>query len=95
MDKVQKSDCAAELRRLMTAGPPIYIKDDHGFPLEEGDTHIVKLWFASDNTERSAKLKGAVEGDEREQLWDTLKSLAGTKTEENKANDSGESAATE
>ena len=87
MDRVQKSDCEAELRRLMEAGPPIYIKDDHGFPLDDGDTHIVKLWFASDDEERSAKLVGAVEGDEREELWNTLKSFAVTKKEDTKYDD--------
>jgi len=88
MDRVQKSDCEAELRRLMEIGPPVYIKDNHGFPLDEGDTHIVKLWFAADNDERSSKLTGAVEGAEREELWETLKSFSVTdkKDEENNSN---------
>ena len=29
----------------------------------------------TDNTERSAKLEGAVEGEERDRLWDELKSF--------------------
>jgi hypothetical protein len=37
------------------------------------DTHICTLWFQSDNTERSAKLYNALEGIERQQLWDELK----------------------
>ena len=69
---VKTTDCQATLRRLLKAGPPIYISDKHAFPLEEGDTHVVNLWFASDNTERSAKLDGAVEGEERQKLWDEL-----------------------
>lgn len=38
-----------------------------------GDTHVCKLWFASDGKERSAKLTNAVEGVERERLWQELK----------------------
>uniref|UniRef100_A0A7S3L0L3 Uncharacterized protein n=1 Tax=Amphora coffeiformis TaxID=265554 RepID=A0A7S3L0L3_9STRA len=74
VEKVKKTDCQAELRRLLAKGPPIYIEDKHAMPLDDnGDTHIVKLWYASDNKERSAKLKGAVEGEERDKLWTELK----------------------
>lgn len=73
VERVKKTDCQAELRRLLASGPPIYLEDKHAFPLDEGDTHVVNLWFASDNQERSAKLKGAVEGEEREKLWNELK----------------------
>ena len=38
-----------------------------------GDTHVCKLWFASDGKERSAKLTNALEGEERERLWQELK----------------------
>ena len=70
ISRVKKTDCQAELRRLLKTGPPIYVSDKHAFPLaEENDTHVCKLWFALDNTERSAKLKGALEGEEREALW--------------------------
>ena len=71
--RVKTTDCQAELKRLLAAGPPIYISDKHALPLEEGDTHVIKLWYASDNQERSAKLDGAVEGEERQALWDELK----------------------
>ena len=81
MDRVQTSDCEAELRRLMEAGPPIYIRDDHGFPLDDGDTHVINLWFAADDKEISAKLVGAVEGEERDELWNTLKSFTVSKKE--------------
>ncbi|KAL3798980.1 hypothetical protein HJC23_005119 [Cyclotella cryptica] len=69
---VKTTDCQATLRRLLKNGPPIYISDKHGFPLEEGDTHVCTLWFAIDGQERTAKLKGAVEGEEREALWKEL-----------------------
>ncbi|KAG9413576.1 hypothetical protein AC1031_012800 [Aphanomyces cochlioides] len=76
MKKVQEPDCKAELRRLLAKGPPVWIEDKYGFPLpENGDTHIVALWFSSTKEERSAKLTGAVEGEEREKLWSELKEL--------------------
>lgn len=73
IDRVKKTDCQAELRRLLKTGPPIYVSDKHAFPIaEESDTHVVKLWFALDGQERSAKLTGAVEGTERDELWKEL-----------------------
>ncbi len=66
---MKTTDCQAELRRLLKTGPPIYVSDKHAFPLEENDTHVCRLWFASDGWERSAKLRGAVEGAERDALW--------------------------
>lgn len=75
VERVKKTDCQAELKRLLAKGPPIYIEDKHALPLDEsiGDTHVVQLWFARDNQEVSAKLMGAVEGEERQVLWDELK----------------------
>ena len=70
---VKKTDCQAELRRLLAAGPPIYISDKHAMPIPDGDTHIVKLWYSSDSQERSAVLEGALQGEERLQLWEELK----------------------
>lgn len=72
VNKVKTTDCQAELRRLLSKGPPIYISDSHALPIPEGDTHIGTLWFSSDNTERAAKLEGALEGEERQKLWDEL-----------------------
>lgn len=75
VNRVKTTDCQAELRRLLATGPPIYISDKHAMPLPEhnGDTHVCKLWYASDNLERSAKLTNAVEGAERDALWEELK----------------------
>jgi hypothetical protein len=93
IERVKKTDCQAELKRLLASGPPIYIADHLGLPLGDNseppsddnpssdtfapivskDTHIVKLWFASDNLERPAKLDGAVEGVERDRLWEELR----------------------
>jgi len=73
VNRVKTTDCQAELRRLLAKGPPVYLSDEHALPLEDGDTYVVKLWFASDNLERLAKLEGAVEGDDREKLWNELR----------------------
>lgn len=73
IQRVKTTDCQAELRRLLASGPPIFVSDVHGLPLPDGDTHISRLWFASDGTECSALLDGAVQGEEREILWNELK----------------------
>jgi hypothetical protein len=75
VERVKTTDCQAELRRLLAAGPPVYVSDPNGFPLPEGDTHVLRLWYASDNQERSAKLAGAVDGEEREALWNELRAF--------------------
>ena len=41
--------------------------------LNDNEEYVVNLWFSSDGKERSAKLKDAVEGKERDDLWDSLK----------------------
>ncbi|KAL3910634.1 MAG: hypothetical protein SGARI_002027 [Bacillariaceae sp.] len=75
VNEVRTTDCQATLRRLLDRGPPVYISDKHAMPLPEGETYIAKVWFAGDNTERSAKLDGAVDGAERDVLWEELKSF--------------------
>ena len=71
-ERVKKTDCQAELRRLLEKGPPIYISDQHGFALDDDEEYVIKLWFASDGKERSAKLKNALEGEARQELWESL-----------------------
>ena len=73
VERVKTTDCQAELRRLLATGPPTFVEDKHAMPLPEGDTHVIKLWYMSDGQERSAKLDGAVEGEERLALWEELK----------------------
>ena len=93
---VRKADCAADLRRRLGKGPPVWIEDKHALPLPKGDTHVVRVpppdyappastprhrpthlphlfpmrqvrvWFASDGAEYSAKLVGALEGEARQ-----------------------------
>ena len=59
MKAVETTDCLAELRRLVEAGPPRWVSDPHGLPLPEGQTHVAALWFSSDSSIRSAELSGA------------------------------------
>jgi hypothetical protein len=73
IERVKKTDCQAELKRLLAQGPPVFIEDKHALKLDDGDTHVVKLWFARDNQEVTAKLVGALEGEERMTLWEELK----------------------
>ena len=73
MTRVKKTDCQAELRRLLEAGPPVWLSDANGFPMDEGETHVESLWYAEDNKERSARLKGSVTGSERDKLLESLK----------------------
>ena len=73
MERVKKTDCQAELRRLLAAGPPVWLSDKNGLPLSDGDEYVSKLWFASDNLERSARLKGSKIGKERDDLLEELK----------------------
>eukprot|EP00536_Pseudo-nitzschia_multiseries_P018875 jgi/Psemu1/248943/estExt_Genewise1.C_32870003 len=80
VERVHKTDCKAELRRLLEEGPPVWLSDPHALPLpgdnnndNNNDTHVCKLWYAGDDIEVSAKLENAVEGDERRKLWDELK----------------------
>ncbi|RLN96645.1 hypothetical protein BBJ28_00011370 [Nothophytophthora sp. Chile5] len=75
MKKVQQPDCKAELRRLVTKGPPIWVEDKHALALPEGDSHVVQVWYAKDEQEKSAKLDGALEGEERQALWSELQQL--------------------
>ena len=83
--RVKATDCQAELRRLLAKGPPIWLADGHALPIgddKENDKddakdaqqqHVCSLWFASDNRVVSAKLQGAVEGQERDELWNELR----------------------
>ena len=80
VERVKKTDCQAELRRLLKDGPPIWLSDPHALPLpkdpetdEPTDTHVCALWYAGDDVEVSAKLEGALEGDDRDNLWNELK----------------------
>ena len=83
IERVKTTDCQAELRRLLSTGPPVYVSDPNGLPLPDGEEYICKLWFHDEPTEeKSAKLKNAVEGEERQKLWDELKKFIITEGKE-------------
>lgn len=86
IEKASK-DCAAAVRRLVTKGPPLYLSDlNHGdaIPVPEGDTHVDKFWFMNGNVTVSAKLPDALEGKERQALWESQKeTLAAMEASEN------------
>ena len=83
---VRKADCEADLRRRIGKGPPIWLADKHALPVPDDDTHVCRLWLARTGREYSAKLKGALEGDARQKLWDELSAFMPPK-EEAKAGD--------
>ena len=75
---VETSDCERELNALIAAGPPIWVADKHAFPCEEGE-HVEKLWYCADNSERSGRLTGSLDGEERQKLWNFHKQFVDNK----------------
>ena len=78
---VANSTCEAEMRRYLTKGPPIYVEDNAGLPVGEGE-HVDEIWVSSDDSVRSGKVKGALEGEARQKLWDEQKAFMEVKKEE-------------
>eukprot|EP00053_Salpingoeca_punica_P009678 m.87055 g.87055 ORF g.87055 m.87055 type:complete len:112 (-) comp15120_c1_seq3:524-859(-) len=74
VDGVNKASCAAELRRYLQRGPPLYLSDPNGLPCDS-NRHVARLWFSSSNTERDAKVKDALEGEARQKMWDDMRAL--------------------
>eukprot|EP00455_Lapot_gusevi_P032777 TRINITY_DN3575_c0_g1_i3.p2 TRINITY_DN3575_c0_g1~~TRINITY_DN3575_c0_g1_i3.p2 ORF type:complete len:151 (-),score=35.93 TRINITY_DN3575_c0_g1_i3:106-558(-) len=58
--------CQAEHNRLLQAGPPINLRDQHAFPCENANGEVYSLWYASDSAVHSAKLANSLVGEERE-----------------------------
>jgi hypothetical protein len=69
VERLRTTNCKAEQRRLITAGPPVYISDKNALPCPEG-SHVSALWFSGDGEERSSVLEGALQGEERERFWE-------------------------
>ena len=65
---IQESDCAKELYGLMCAGPPIWLTDG-GLTVGEGD-HV--MWIRGTGEPETAKYTGALEGEERQQIWNMI-----------------------
>jgi hypothetical protein len=76
---VEGSTCKRELTAYITAGPPIFVSDKHGLPLEEGEEHADFLYYGTDKQERSARLTGAVEGEEHRKLWDFYREFSSSR----------------
>ena len=85
---VNTTDCQVSLKRLLAAGPPVFISDKMGFPEacneekeKDGSAegkHVEKLWYMSEpDQERSAVLKNALTGEARDKKWMELKILHG------------------
>ncbi|EZG67838.1 hypothetical protein GNI_066000, partial [Gregarina niphandrodes] len=69
------SSCERSMRRLMESGPPIYLHDEHGFPLAK-DFSPVWLKYKDINNEtivETSRLTNAPIGDERLAVWNELK----------------------
>ena len=87
IERVNKTDCQAELKRLLSKGPPIYVSDKVGFEKarnkDEGldgngeGRFVEKLWYMADGSERSGKLANALEGEKRDKKWTELKTFHG------------------
>jgi hypothetical protein len=72
IDGVRNATCPKELQRLIDAGPPIWLHDTLTFPVGEGE-HVLE--FKQKEETFSARLLGACEGTEREQLWDEMREV--------------------
>lgn len=64
-----KDDCKKSVKKLIDMGPPINIRDDHGFP-EKKYTEIYQLFF--DNSIQTAKLTESLTGEDRIKMIDNL-----------------------
>lgn len=88
-EHLRTSDCAATTRRLLTAGPPVWVVEKSGkaMPVPEGDTHICALWYASEGQERSAQVKGCLEGEARDHRMASNLALYGAALPDDPADD--------
>jgi hypothetical protein len=63
---LEKTNCKAEQRRLLSRGPPVNLSDAKALPCPESDNgEVHSLWFMSDGEEHSAKLEGSLIGEVR------------------------------
>ena len=57
---VRKEDCGATARALAERGPPGWVADEGGLPLEPSQSHVDRLWFMGD--EAAAPVSAALHG---------------------------------
>ncbi|CBK20653.2 uncharacterized protein [Blastocystis hominis] len=69
-----EADCRASQLRVLAEGPPIYVKESSIFPCPDGE-HVEKLWYSSTQQEKSSKVEGCLEGEEREKWWNEMKEI--------------------
>lgn len=68
-----KVTCEAEQKRLLDTPPPLNLKETNVMPMPEGSSgEIAGLWFSSEGVV-TAKLDGALEGEERMKFWEEQK----------------------
>lgn len=70
LDNIAKADCAAALRRVLSAPPLINVKDP-GLPCPDNGNNeeVFQFWYASDKAPHSARLKGSLVGADRDAFW--------------------------
>lgn len=71
IELIEKADCAAALKRVITTPPPLHVKDA-GYKCEEEQNptgEVYKFWYAKDNQEHSSELKGCLQGEARDKFW--------------------------
>lgn len=61
---LEKTNCKAEQRRLLSRGPPVNLRDPEALPTPD-DKEVHSLWYGSVGELRSAKLEGSLEGEVR------------------------------
>jgi hypothetical protein len=69
MKAVYNSKCKIELAGIVEKGPPVWFTDK-GLPVPDGE-HVTL--FRSIDGETVAQYVGAVTGEERDKLWETVK----------------------
>lgn len=62
VQNVATEDCEPTLRKLLNKGPPINLREN-SIICDNEQSEVYKFWFA--NSEQSAKLKGSLEGEQR------------------------------
>jgi len=77
IETIYKSKCKKTLGEMIVNGPPIWFKDA-ALPVPDGAniTHFLVVTFSNENVhevEISAMYEGAVTGEERQKIWDSLK----------------------
>lgn len=70
LDAIAKADCAAALKRVITAPPPENVKDA-GLPCKDNglNEEVQEFWFASSQSTVSAKLTDSLSGDAKLAFW--------------------------